>query len=209
VAKEHRRGISLDVVRAALDRVDRLEPIPTPFGRVAAAVLIPLFEEDGEARVILTRRAEHLRSHRGEVSFPGGRIDPDETALAAALREAHEEIGLDTSDAEVLGQLAPLATMSSSSSITPFVAVLPGRPEVHPNPAEVEHVFDVTLADLLDDEVFTEERWDLPPWATGDEERTDRPVFFFDLPGDLVWGATARILHELLGLVVTERSTRP
>jgi 8-oxo-dGTP pyrophosphatase MutT (NUDIX family) len=200
---EARRGIDLDTVRSALDRVGYLESFPAPFGRIAAAVLIPLFEEDGEARVILTRRADHLRSHRGEVSFPGGRIDADETPLTAALREAHEEIELDTTDAEVLGRLAPLATLSSSSSITPFVAVLPARPEVQANPAEVDHVFDVALADLLADGVFREERWDIP--TVGE----DRPVYFFELADDLIWGATARILHELLALVVTERTGRP
>jgi 8-oxo-dGTP pyrophosphatase MutT (NUDIX family) len=193
----------VDTVRGALDRVGHLESFPAPFGRIAAAVLIPLFQEDGEARVILTRRADHLRAHRGEVSFPGGRIDDGETSLEAALREAHEEIALDTSAAEVLGRLAPLATLSSSSSITPFVAVLPARPVVRPNPAEVDHVFDVALADLLVDGIFREERWDIP--TVGD----DRPVYFFELPDDLIWGATARILHELLALVVTERTERP
>ena len=202
VPPEARRGITVNDVRVALDRVGHLESFPAPFGRIAAAVLIPLFEEHGEARVILTRRADHLRSHRGEVSFPGGRIEPAETPLTAALRETAEEIALDTGSAEVLGGLAPLATLSSSSSITPFVAVLPERPEVRPNPAEVEHVFDVALADLLADGVFREERWDIPGAA-------DRPVYFFELPDDLVWGATARILHELLALVVTERTARP
>jgi 8-oxo-dGTP pyrophosphatase MutT (NUDIX family) len=181
-------------VRAALDRVGRLEPIPAPFGRIAAAVLIPVFEEDGEVRVVLTRRASHLRTHRGEVSFPGGRIEPEETPVSAALREAAEEIGLDPAPVEILGQLQPLSTMSSSSSIT--------RQQLHPNPAEVEHVFDVSLAELLTDEVFSSELW------SRDGGITLFPVFFFDLPEDIVWGATARILHELLSLVLTERTRR-
>jgi 8-oxo-dGTP pyrophosphatase MutT (NUDIX family) len=203
VPAELRRDIHTDHVRAALDRVGHLETFPAPFGRIAAAVLVPLFDEDGEARVILTRRADHLRSHRGEVSFPGGRIESDETPLSAALREAHEEIDLDTSSAEILGRLAPLATLSSSSSITPFVAVFDERPALAPNPAEVEHVFDVPLTELLADGVFREERWDIPGQAG------DRPVYFFELEDDLVWGATARILHELLSLVVTERTGPP
>jgi 8-oxo-dGTP pyrophosphatase MutT (NUDIX family) len=197
-----RTGVRVDDVRSALDRVGGLEPFPAPYGRVQAAVLIPLFEENGEARVVLTRRSSSLRSHRGEVSFPGGRIEPDETPLQAALREAEEEVGIDPSTPEVLGGLAPLATLSSSSSITPFVAVLPGRPALRPNPGEVELAFDVALADLRADGVFREERWDFPFGA-------DRPVYFFDLPADLIWGATARILHELLALVVTERTSPP
>ena len=197
---ELRQGIRIDHVRAALDRVGSLESFPAPFGRVAAAVLIPLFEEGGEARIVLTRRSSSLRSHRGEVSFPGGRIEPEEAPLQAALREAHEEVGIDPARPEVLGKLAPLATLSSSSSITPFVAVLPERPVLRPNPAEVELAFDVAMADLLADGVHREERWDIP--GAGD----DRPVQFFSLPDDLVWGATARLLHQLLGLVVTERT---
>ena len=189
-------------MRAALDRVGHLDPIPAPFGRISAAVLIPLFDEDGEARVILTRRASHLRSHRHEVAFPGGRIDADETPLQAALREAEEEIALDVDGVDVLGQLAPLATLSSSSSITPFVGVLDARPELTPNPSEVERVFDVALADLLVDGLFREERWDVPG-------ADNRPVYFFELDEDLVWGATARILYELLALVLTERTGRP
>ena len=202
VPAEDRRGIRLDHVRAALERVGQLETIPAPYGRMAAAVLIAMFEEDGEARVVLTRRASHLRTHRGEVSFPGGRIEPEETPVSAALRESVEEIGLDPAPVEILGQLQPLATISSSSSITPFVAVLPERQAFRPNPAEVEHVFDVSLAELLADGVFRSEFW------SRDGGITLFPVFFFDLPDDIVWGATARILHELLGLVLTERTRK-
>jgi 8-oxo-dGTP pyrophosphatase MutT (NUDIX family)/RimJ/RimL family protein N-acetyltransferase len=202
VPVELRTGVRVDHVRAALDRVGGLETFAAPYGRVRAAVLIALFEEDGEARVVLTRRSSSMRSHRGEVSFPGGRIEVDETPVQAALREADEEVGIDPGSAEVLGELMPLATMSSSSSITPYVAVLPKRPELRPNPGEVELAFDVALADLLADGVFREERWDFPFGA-------DRPVYFFDLPADLIWGATARILHELLALIVTERTGPP
>jgi 8-oxo-dGTP pyrophosphatase MutT (NUDIX family) len=183
-------------VRDAVDDAGSLQPLATPFGRKSAAVLIPLFEEEGEARVILTRRSGNLRSHTGEVSFPGGRIDDDETPLQAALREAHEEVGIDPSSVSVLGPLAPLATMSRSSAITPFVGVLPGRPALTPNPAEVELAFDVPLADLLADDVFEEEIW---AWTDGQ----DRSIYFWYLPDDILWGATARILHELLSLVTT------
>jgi 8-oxo-dGTP pyrophosphatase MutT (NUDIX family) len=193
---EHRQGLGVDLVRAAVEDAGSLQPLATPFGRKAAAVLIPLFEEDGEARVILTRRSGNLRSHTGEVSFPGGRIDDDETPLQAALREAHEEVGIDPSSVSVLGPLAPLATMSRSSAITPFVGVLPGRPDLKPNPFEVELAFDVALADLLADDVFEEEIW---AWADGE----DRSIYFWYLPDDILWGATARILHELLSLVTT------
>src|SRR3954452_4179112 len=117
-----RRRISLDRIRQVMAAEDPSHPevalpeeLPGP--PRPAAVLIPLFEEDGEARVILTRRAAHLRHHTGEVSFPGGRLDEGEEALVAALREASEEIGLDPAQVEILGQLAPLTTWSSAALI--------------------------------------------------------------------------------------------
>jgi 8-oxo-dGTP pyrophosphatase MutT (NUDIX family) len=171
--------------------VARLEADPSG----AAGVLVPLFEQVGETRVILTRRAAHLRSHTGQVAFPGGRLESGEGALAGAVREAHEEIGLDPDEVEVLGQLAPLATVSSGSRITPFVGALVRRPRLSPNPAEVARIFDVSLAELATDEVYREERWDLPG-------QDDRPMHFFEVDDETVWGATARILTELLELVV-------
>jgi 8-oxo-dGTP pyrophosphatase MutT (NUDIX family) len=171
------------------------EPVAyAPLPGKAAAVLAAFFEEDGEARVVLTRRASHLRSHTGEVSFPGGRIEEGEDAVAAALREAWEEIALDTADISIVGTLTPISTLAATSGITPIVGFLPGRPEVKADPNEVEFVFDVSLAQLVEPGVFQEERWDTP-W--GD----DRQINFFYLPHDIIWGATARILRELLELV--------
>lgn len=173
------------------------EPVAyAPLPGKAAAVLAAMFEEDGEARVVLTRRASHLRSHTGEVSFPGGRIEDGEDAVAAALREAWEEVALDTSALEVVGTLTPISTLAATSGITPIVGFLPERPAVKADPNEVEFVFDVSLAQLLADGVFAEERWDTP-W--GD----DRQINFFYLSHDIIWGATARILRELLELVTT------
>ncbi|MBA3654084.1 MAG: CoA pyrophosphatase [Actinobacteria bacterium] len=191
--------MTLERVRAAMAKEGPSEPWPWPAAEPAgdssqAAVLAALFEEDGEARVILTRRAAHLRSHTGEVSFPGGRLDEDEDALSAALREATEEIGLDPSTVQIVGELSPLATVGSRAAITPFVGVLLTRPELKPNPDEVELAFDVSLAELMAGGVFREERWQ---W----NGQPDRPMYFFDLPDDTIWGATARMLYELLELV--------
>jgi 8-oxo-dGTP pyrophosphatase MutT (NUDIX family) len=159
----------------------------------ASAVLAGLYEDGGELHVVLTRRTWELRSHSGEVSFPGGRQDDGEELWDTALREAHEEIGLDPSGIEVLGELDHLATITSRSFIVPFVAALPGRPTTTANPAEVSAVLHVPVAELLDPAIFREERWTFP-WAE------DRPIFFFELVGDTVWGATGAMLRQLLGL---------
>jgi 8-oxo-dGTP pyrophosphatase MutT (NUDIX family) len=171
-----------------------------PPGARAAAVLVPLFEEGGEARVILTRRAATLSAHQGEMSFPGGTIGPGEDDLVAALREADEEIGLSPADVEVVGRLDPLVTATTGFVLTPFVGVLTGRPRLRLRPDEVEDAYDVALSHLLDESVFREERWDRPV--------ADRPIYFFELAHDTVWGATARILYRLLELV-TGRTAPP
>jgi len=158
-----------------------------------SAVLAPLYEHDGDLRVVLTRRSSNLRVHSGEVSFPGGRSEPDETLEETARREAREEIGLDPSGVEIIGELDHLTTITSGSFIVPYVGLLPGgRPAVEPNPAEVDAVLDVSLSELLLPEVYREERWHI--------FGSFHPIFFFELHGDTVWGATAAMLRQLLGL---------
>lgn len=159
-----------------------------------AAVLAPLYEVDGQAEVVLTRRTWNLRSHQGEVSFPGGRVEDGETPEEAALREAKEEIGLDPSTVEIVGELDHLSTISSQSFIVPYVGILPGRPDTVPNPGEVEAVLHVPLAELADPRLFREELWPFP-------DGTDRSIYFFELVGDTVWGMTAALLRQLLGML--------
>ncbi|MGH9030356.1 MAG: NUDIX hydrolase [Acidimicrobiales bacterium] len=197
-----RRGISLARVRGAVDSGHR---VPAPARRVLpaevfdsaapSAVLVALFEEQGEARVVLTRRAAHLRTHKGEVSFPGGRLDGTETPELGALREAAEEVALGPDLVDTVGRLSPLSTFSSRTTITPVVGLLRLRPVLVANPHEVEHVFDVPLSELAADGPFHEELWEL-------EHGSFIPVWFFELPDDTIWGATARMLVELLRMVL-------
>lgn len=161
-----------------------------------SAVLVPLYEHHDTLHVVLTRRAGRLRTHSGEVAFPGGRRDDGETLWDTARREAAEEIALDPSTVECLGQLDHLQTFTSDVSIVPFVGLVRGgRPRLVANEAEVDAILHVGLDELLLDEVWREERW---PWADG----PTRPITFFELPGDTVWGATAAMLRQLLSLVL-------
>jgi 8-oxo-dGTP pyrophosphatase MutT (NUDIX family) len=168
--------------------------LPGP-GAGRAAVLCALFDEARQAHLVLTRRSSELRSHAHQVAFPGGRIDPGEMPLDAALREAREEVGLDPSTVQILGELTQLCTMANPAPITPYVAALPTRPVLRPNPAEVERAFTVPLVELIDPDVYHEELWMFP-------DGTERSMHFFELFGDTVWGATARMLRELLDVVV-------
>jgi peroxisomal coenzyme A diphosphatase NUDT7 len=160
-----------------------------PDARVSA-VLIALVDGDDGVEVLLTRRSMHLRNHRGEISFPGGRLDPGETPLETALRESHEEVGLDPSLPTIVGELGHLNTIVNRSYIVPIVSVLPERPELAPQTAEVDRVLWTPLAELTRPGTYRMERWGRPP--------LDRPLHFFELDDETVWGATAHMLVDLL-----------
>ena len=174
-------------------RVGDVSPVETS-GASPSAVLVPLYPSDQGIHVVLTRRASTLRTHQGEVSFPGGRSDPGETPVQTALREAGEEISLDTASATPLGELDHLSTVTRRAYIVPVVAWLEERPELSPSEAEVAAVLHVPLSELLDLGVYREERWGTPP--------ADRPVHFFELQGDTVWGATAAMLRQFFTLAL-------
>lgn len=201
------------VVEAALARAGQAgDPrgevlVPVDVGPAAgpaasSAVLVALFEERGEVRTVLTRRSAALRAHSGEVSFPGGRIDDGEGPLEAACREAAEEVALDPAAVQPAGWLRPVLTLSSTSLILPVVGVLGGRPRLVANEAEVARVFDVALADLVADGAFHEERWTVPGRRVDGSPDGSFPVWFFDVATETVWGATARIIFELVCLVL-------
>ena len=172
------------------------EPTPiaggAPPGARPSAVLIPIYDEGDGAVVVLTRRAQHLRSHKGEVSFPGGRQEPGEQPHETALRESEEETGLRPDEVELIGELDPLATFSSQSLIVPFVGMLARRPDLVAHESEVEAILHVALAELLHEDAYREELWPFPQGY--------HPLYFFEIVGDTIWGATARILHQLLSI---------
>lgn len=159
-----------------------------------SAVLVPLYAdpETEQPTLILTRRAPHMRSHRHEMSFPGGRKDDeDESLVHTALREAHEEIALDPSSVQIVGELDRFVTGGSTSLVHPYVGRMAEAPtDLVANPGEVELIRHVPLASLLGADVWREERW------TRDGHTIT--ITFFELDGDTIWGATAVMLRQLL-----------
>jgi len=159
-----------------------------------SAVLVLLADGPTGAEVLLTRRSMNLSSHRGEVSFPGGRLDPGEDSLAAALREANEEVGVAPESVTVVGELYPIGTYISRSWIVPIVGHVAEPLALQARTGEVDRAFWVPLRDLTQPGTFREEWWPIRV----DAQHSERPIYFFDLDDETVWGATARMLHQLL-----------
>ncbi|MBS0561598.1 MAG: CoA pyrophosphatase [Proteobacteria bacterium] len=163
-------------------------PDPGAPGLVPAAVLVPIVVGRAPG-IVLTKRTSHLMRHAGQVSFPGGRIDPtDRSPEFAALREAQEEIGLDPSLVDLRGRLPPYVT-GTGYTITPVVGLLPRRAEYTPAPQEVETVFELPLSVVLDPAAPRRETWT-------DKGRT-RDVWVWPHDTHYIWGATAAILVAL------------
>jgi 8-oxo-dGTP pyrophosphatase MutT (NUDIX family) len=162
-------------------------------GSTDAAVLVPLYIEDGELHAVFTKRREELRRHAGEISFPGGRYDEGESDLrATALREAEEEIGLPASAVEILGALQPTPTIATDYSVYPFVGLIEPGFEWVLSPREVAQVLELSLADLRAG--YARRRL----LRRGLPIRTDTYL----VGENLIWGATARILADLFDRVL-------
>jgi len=142
---------------------------------------------------VLTRRTETVQTHKGQISLPGGAREGDETLIATALREAHEELNVTPDGLEVLGTLTPLYVGVSGYLITPVVGIAPQRPPFRPDPLEVVEIIEPPLSILLDPGARREEDWEI----------RGQPVHvpFFAVGPHKVWGATAMILSEFADLL--------
>jgi 8-oxo-dGTP pyrophosphatase MutT (NUDIX family) len=176
-----------DALRGSLS-----DPRPDPQlpDGVPAAVIVPIVDV-GEPTLLLTKRTETVRDHKGEISFPGGARHPeDPDLLTTALRETREELGIPAEDLEVLGALPPTHTMVSGYVIVPFVARLGGQPELTPSPVEIAEVLELDVSRLLEVEREVEAVVGLHP-----------TMFVYEVDGHVVWGATGRIVHGLLEIL--------
>jgi 8-oxo-dGTP pyrophosphatase MutT (NUDIX family) len=168
---------------------------------VPAAVLLPIVDR-GEPYVVFAKRTEWVGHHRGQVSFPGGMVDPgDRTSLDAALRECEEEIGLPRSAVEPLGVLDDTETFATQFVITPWVGRVTEPVVWKPDGHEIEKVIEVPFSILARPDAFRMEVWE--------RDGVRRPVYFLDYEGDIIWGATARILLHYLDLLAPETPREP
>ena len=157
-------------------------------------VLVLLYPKAGELTLVLTRRADTLHHHRGQVSFPGGaRESGDADFVQTALREAQEELGIQPENLTILGTLTPLYIPPSDYRIYPAVAYTPQRPDFRPDPCEVALVLEMPLAELTSGRNIHTETWELRGYPV--------EVPFFEVDGHKVWGATAMVLGEFRALM--------
>jgi 8-oxo-dGTP pyrophosphatase MutT (NUDIX family) len=180
---------SREQLREVLLRPEEARDMDAVGGRVDAAVLIPLYLDSGALHAVFTKRRDDLSHHAGEISFPGGRQDfPDEDLRVTALREAEEEIGLEPKEVEIVGALPPVGTFVTNYKIHPFVGVIKPGHAWTPQPTEVEVILELSIPDLI---------------AGFEMKRLVRKGVPFRTPtytvgGNLIWGATARIVEHLL-----------
>lgn len=148
----------------------------------SAAVLMPLFYNEGQYHVLFTERSEEVNAHKGQVCFPGGTYQPsDSNLLQTVLREVEEEIDLKAEDVEVLGELDDIRTITTDYVISPFVGFIPYPYPFKPNYKEIKEIFSVPLLTLMDETIFRQ--------------------YSYEYEGHIIWGATARILKQFIELL--------
>jgi len=168
-------------------RLAALPPVASP-PDARYAVLVPLYEDqDGTPRIVFTRRPNHMRTHAGDVVFPGGGTEDAEDAIATATREAWEEVRLPPENVvEIMGGLTPVTTRDRTRLIVPVVARIERPSELIPDPSEVESIIEPPIEQLLD-----ESRWVTQQWHGHD-------LWFYEFEQGTLWGATAFMVRELL-----------
>jgi 8-oxo-dGTP pyrophosphatase MutT (NUDIX family) len=159
---------------------------------ISSAVLLPIYYKEGQCHLLFTRRTDNVKEHKGQISFPGGARQGGESLLETALRESREEIGLLPDRVEVLGELDDTVTTVSNFIVTPFVGVIRQPQELKPDGWEAAEIIEIPIARLLDKNSREEKN----------ELVEGKPVtsYYYNYKGRVIWGATARILHQFLEL---------
>jgi len=159
-----------------------------------SAVLVPIFHKHGEYYLLFTKRTETVKNHKGQISFPGGAYQEgeDRTLIDTALRESAEEIGLMPDAIEVLGELDDTLTIASNYIISPFVALIPWPHQFKIHEEEVEEILEVPIRALLDKGCLHRE--------TRIIHGREQVTYDYHYQGRVIWGATARILTQFLGI---------
>ena len=182
---------AIDVIRRVLSENPKKtidDPSLTPAG-----VMLILYPSNGDHRVLLNKRTDKVEHHKGEISFPGGSTDPeDDTILATALRETHEEMGIRPEDIELLGAVDDVPT-STRFLISTHVGTISYPYSFRPSEAEVADVLEVPISTLMDEDSVRDEL------RIVDGQLVPSPTYAYD--GHLIYGATARVLHRFLELL--------
>jgi len=161
--------------------------------RVPSAVIVPIYYKQGQYYILLTKRTERVKAHKGQISFPGGAYEEkDGTLINTALRECAEEIGLVAEAVELLGELDDAVTKSTGFIISPFVAAIPRSYPFKVDPTEVEEIIEVPVSALLDKDCVRQ--------GTDTIDGQVVITYFYHYQGRVIWGATARILNQFLDI---------
>lgn len=187
---------SIDQIRKVLSSRKRRMIEHPPFSH--AAVLVPLFQKEGDCHLLFTKRSEEVKYHKGEISFPGGVVDEgDRELIHTALREAYEEIGLMEGDVQIIGVLDDIVTITEFI-VTPIVGLFPYPYPFKVSQVEIAELIEVPLASLLGEDCFSEKKI----FRGGQNEI----VYAYQYGEHIIWGATARILKQFLELMTSLKS---
>ena len=163
-------------------------------GLTVAAVLVPLFKIDGRCHVLLTKRSDAVEHHKGEISFPGGKLDPDDPdLLSCALRETEEEVGIAPIDVRIIGELDDFYTVATGYVVAPFVGLIPYPYEFFPSKREIAGLLTVPLEVFFEPSYKSEDTWVIHGQTV--------PMVSYHWEGHVIWGATARILKHFAELI--------
>ncbi|MHA1303704.1 MAG: NUDIX hydrolase [Candidatus Heimdallarchaeaceae archaeon] len=177
--------LSFEDLKGSLSPIDA--PVNTIDGLKLGTILIPIFYKQN--KILFIKRSENLKDHPGQIAFPGGRVDPsDDGIVSACFRETFEEVGLKKDQIKLLGRLSPLET-SSGFYVYPFVGLVEPEAKIIINPNEVEKVFFVSIADLLN------------PSNYSYSEKEGKVYTLYNVEGYTIWGVTSKILTELIAKI--------